>query len=1187
MASKEYQIIFQFKAAMDASMGQFGKVDEGLKELQNRLEQLQGALADASNFKAYTQSVAEAEAQLKQLQEREREATANLEAATAARKAAEQAYDAHALRITELRAAIRDENAEYHANMLVLREAKASQSEIQEEKLRHQIAVQKLTQELGQEEAALKRTSQEKQNAVRAEKEAETAKRNSSAASKEAERVLAQEKARLEECAEALRKAGVDTKDLDKAIEKLNVELNKTNQEMQAAQAAQAHFDAIAEAIKRGADNLRAMNMVMSGMESVARPVWELITGSVDSAAALEKRVSAVKAVSGASAEEMETITRQIRETGATTIFTAEEAADAMEKMALAGWDAQQMISGLPGVVKLAAAAGEDLESMTSIVADGMNAFQLTGTKAATKFADVLAKAATSSNTNVGLIGESLSYVETTAGNLGYSIEDVSIALAAMANNALKGSVAGSSLNTTLTRMSGANTTAAGQMAAMGLSMYDAAGQAKPLLQFLEELRAGFREFGDDAQAAQIAAYKLAGQRGMRGLLAIVNQSDEQWEKLKEDILNFQGAADQISTDRLDNFSGRVQLLKDAFTDLKITIGDQVLPLASEGVDILTDLTGKTSELVEKSPNLTIWATGAAGAILGMSKAMGVASSAAQGLYFITKMLPAGINPLSFVGGTAAVTAALAAIAGLTLVAINQDRQSAGYQSNKAAKDFRENLEEEYASTADMQKSMAALAKQASTPLEIHAARITIDDTYREEISEYQDMLIEALERRKALADRLNAEAPGLVQMNKASGQYEIVENYMDIGAGLEEAPHSVSARDKETLEAENQTVTELTEKLHQLNAERVDYLQKLEETYREETALQSISLDRYVEMEGAIENLANAWAEVWTETYAAYSSVFSIFEQVEASEASLDDMMAGLESQSLYWQTWTENLNTLRTAAEEAGINLGNLWDDLASGGDTQSAAYIQELVDSLGDLENPDTSRLAELVDLYNEVAELRAAATDTFSEEDSEYLTALEQFDESMKAAIEETESYDEARAAMIQTIKGYTDTLASEGDAALRAVERLGEKMRTAIYPYVNDATGPTGSDVMDWITTIPGVDIHHAYAAGTDSATPGLAFVGENGPELMMMRGGERILNAEETRRLTEGKMPLIVSAADRENAKVTNFTVNVQVQGDATEKTVKDLKDYGKEMETVFRRLLREERVNAQRRAYA
>ena len=441
--------------------------------------------------------------------------------------------------------------------------------------------------------------------------------------------LIANKQAEIDRMAAKLREAGLDTENLAEAE-------REAAQGVQELSAQQEQLAGMRNHISDIAQSFAVLSMMAGEALKPINAITEALEASVQTAAGFEYTMSAVEAVSGATANEAAALAAMAKELGATTVFTAQECAEAMQTQALAGWDVQDMLSGMPGVIKLAAAAGEDLASMTSIVSDALNAFGLSGEASVTKFADVLAKAATSANTNVALMGDSLSYVETTAGNLGYSIEDVSLALAAMANNALKGSVSGSALNTMLTRMSGANATAAKEMDALGLSMYDTVtGEAKPLLQFINELRDAFQGFGDNAREAQIAAYKLAGQRGMRGLLALVNSSDEEWEHLTEEVYNFAGAANSISDKRLANYTGQVTLLNSAIEGLKISTGEAMLPGLTGGAEILTGIVNDADELVQRWPDLI---TGGAAFAYTMKGALGIVEDigpAMMGLYMI------------------------------------------------------------------------------------------------------------------------------------------------------------------------------------------------------------------------------------------------------------------------------------------------------------------------------------------------------------------------------------------------------------------------------------------------------------------------------------------------------------------------------------------------------------------------
>ena len=168
----------------------------------------------------------------------------------------------------------------------------------------------------------------------------------------------------------------------------------------------------------------------------------------VEGAGSFEEAMSTVKALSQANALEMAALSAEAKELGATTKFTAKESADAMGYMAMAGWDATDMLQGMDGVLQLAAASGEDLAMVSDIVTDSLSAFGLTA-KDTAHFSDVLAAAATNSNTNVAIMGETFKMSASVAGALGYSIEDVAVAMGLMANSGVKGSIAGTALRNT------------------------------------------------------------------------------------------------------------------------------------------------------------------------------------------------------------------------------------------------------------------------------------------------------------------------------------------------------------------------------------------------------------------------------------------------------------------------------------------------------------------------------------------------------------------------------------------------------------------------------------------------------------------------------------------------------------------------------------------------------------------
>ena len=285
--------------------------------------------------------------------------------------------------------------------------------------------------------------------------------------------------------------------------------------------------------------------------------------------------MSKVQAISGATSQEMEKLRAKAKEMGAQTKFSATESAEAFSYMAMAGWKTEDMLDGISGIMDLAAASGEDLATTSDIVTDALTAFGLSA-KDSSHFADVLAAASSNANTNVSLMGETFKYVAPVAGALGFSVEDVSTAIGLMANAGIKGSQAGTALRNLFTRMAKPTKQSAKAMERLGVSLTDSKGNMKDFDTIMGELREGFSGL-TKAEKAQTAA-ALAGQYGMSGLLAVVNASDKDFNKLKDSIYNADGASKEMAETMMDNLPGALTLMKSALEGLGIRIGEVIVP---------------------------------------------------------------------------------------------------------------------------------------------------------------------------------------------------------------------------------------------------------------------------------------------------------------------------------------------------------------------------------------------------------------------------------------------------------------------------------------------------------------------------------------------------------------------------------------------------------------------------------
>ena len=306
---------------------------------------------------------------------------------------------------------------------------------------------------------------------------------------------------------------------------------------------------------------------------------------TIDTYKTFEAAMSQVQAISGATAGELGKLTAKAKEMGATTKFTAAESAEAFNYMAMAGWKTQDMLSGISGILNLAAASGEDLATTSDIVTDALTAFNMEASDAS-RFSDVLAAASSNANTNVAMMGETFKYVGAMAGTLGYSIEDTALAIGLMANAGIKSSQAGTELNAIFTRLSVNTNNARDAIEDLGIKFYDDTESARPFIEILSEMREKTQAM-TDAQKTSFAN-TVAGQRAQAGLLAMLNASEKDYLKLADAVKFADGAAERMAETMLDNVQGSMTLLQSAVDGAKISLGERLAPYLRRFADGIT-----------------------------------------------------------------------------------------------------------------------------------------------------------------------------------------------------------------------------------------------------------------------------------------------------------------------------------------------------------------------------------------------------------------------------------------------------------------------------------------------------------------------------------------------------------------------------------------------------------------------
>ena len=328
----------------------------------------------------------------------------------------------------------------------------------------------------------------------------------------------------------------------------------------------------------------------------VTAGVTALGTAAVKTASDFDSAMSKVAAVSGATGDDLQALRDKAREMGAKTKFSASEAAEAMNYMAMAGWKTNDMLSGIDGIMNLAAASGEDLATTSDIVTDALTAFGLTALDSG-HFADVLAAASSNANTNVSMLGESFKYCAPIAGALGFSCEDTAEALGLMANAGIKSTQSGTSMRSIMTALSGDVKFCSAAFGEMEIATSNSDGSMRSLSDILADCRVAFDQMSESEKAS--AAEALVGKNAMSGFLALMNAAPADIDKLSGAIANCDGTSLQMAETMQDNLAGQLTILKSQLEELAISFGEILMPVIR---DIITKIQGFVDKLNALDP---------------------------------------------------------------------------------------------------------------------------------------------------------------------------------------------------------------------------------------------------------------------------------------------------------------------------------------------------------------------------------------------------------------------------------------------------------------------------------------------------------------------------------------------------------------------------------------------------------
>lgn len=380
----------------------------------------------------------------------------------------------------------------------------------------------------------------------------------------------------------------------------LQREIIETEQELKRLQEQAATTSKVLSQIDVAGDKFIAAGEKITSAGQAVMPasvaVMGLGTAAVKTAADFDSAMSQVAAVSGATGDDFDALRDKAREMGAKTKFSASEAAEAMNYMAMAGWKTGDMLDGIEGIMNLAAASGEDLATTSDIVTDALTAFGLSAADSG-HFADILAAASSNANTNVAMMGETFKYCAPIAGAMGYTAEDVAEAIGLMANSGIKSTQAGTALRTMMTRLQGELELSGAAFGEVTIATANADGSMRELGDILGDLRVYFSQMTESEAAA--AAETLVGKNAMSGFLAVMQAAPGDIEKLNSAIANCDGTAEDMAATMQDNLTGQLTILKSQLEELAISFGDMPMPVIRKVVTAVQGFVDKLNNMDE------------------------------------------------------------------------------------------------------------------------------------------------------------------------------------------------------------------------------------------------------------------------------------------------------------------------------------------------------------------------------------------------------------------------------------------------------------------------------------------------------------------------------------------------------------------------------------------------------------
>ena len=891
------------------------------------------------------------------------------------------------------------------------------------------------------------------------------------------------------------------------------------------------------------ADKLTAVGSSFSSVgktltTSITLPIVGIGTAAVKTASEFEAVMSKVSAISGATGDDFEALSKKAQEMGAKTKFSATEAGEAFTYMAMAGWKTEDMLNGVEGIMSLAAADGLDLATTSDIVTDALTAFGLQASDSS-HFADVLATAASNANTNVSMMGESFKYVGALAGTMGYSIEDISLGLGLMANSGIKASQAGTALRGAITRLASPTKQAATYMEKLGYYtegyndlMFDSEGNAKSFKEVMGSLRESFAGLSEEEQSA--AAKAMFGQQALAGMLSIINASEEDYNALAGAIDNADGKAEEMSKTMLNNLNGAVTILKSNLETLMIFIGKQIVPFATKAVKKITSIVEaiNTMDEAEKQQILRIIGiTAAIGpALMLIGSVITKIGSLLGAMKTISTMLSTGAGTLA--GITAPVLAVVAAIAAVTAALVYL------YNTNE---DFRDGLNSTISRIEEFIKQLGNQLKPHIDNL-VEAIK-KLWEKAQPLIELFGELFLTVLNEALSLIEKL---APAL------SPLMDLVTEIIDTATNILSVITAVLTGDKaafdEAIQALADNVSNIFDNafsvIEELFSGVLDFIKENWDSYFGEGSFDKVFGETVENLKGFIEDLKETFNK----------AIDIMKEHLEPLQEAFSNAFQG----ALDW--WNENGEDLKTKVEEVLSDINNLLQPIITLFKEDFKLACEEFMLNIEDA-----------LYLIEGIVALLNGDFDTYAEKMEEFGANLYDLTEINKERIENlstawSDFWEEVGYQMYDFGKKWNNFWEEYGAKEFEKNKERREKWMTFwedVGEYAFDAVQQWKEDITNFFTkTIPEMferakqKISNLWSqigqtvsgwfggdSGIDgSHANGLAYVPYDG-YIAELHKGERVLTAEENTNYSQGSGAPVFNQYIMANTDVDRFTL--------------------------------------------